>query len=193
MKKCGKVDCTTCQPILLPSDVFKQLYHLPDPMPDPVNDRHYKKFSNCYGTETSEKHMPNLSGSNRKVHGIPFNPVSQHVKNTGIMLTCYQCERPSLVYCKKKVLTHIAKKFKKETNDLLFTCRTTIEQMVDKSSSYDFYIRANLTFQIPVEALHYMLIMKNVVCTVGQPEDFVNQRKFILFVLHMFLYKRERL
>ena len=78
-------------------------------MPDPVNDRHYKTFSHCYRTETSEKHMPSLIVSNRKGHGIPFNPVSQHVKNTGIMLTCYQCETPRLVYC-KKVLPHILKK-----------------------------------------------------------------------------------
>ena len=108
-KKCGKVDCT-CQPIRLPSDVFEQLYHLPDPMPDPVNDGHYKKFSDRYRTETSERHMPSLIVSNRKGHGIPFNPVLQHVKISGIMLTRYQCERPKLVYCKKKVLPHIVKK-----------------------------------------------------------------------------------
>ena len=47
------------------------------------------------------------------------------------------------------------KQFKKETNDLLFTCGTTIEEMVDKSSDYDFYICADLTCQIPVEALYY--------------------------------------
>ena len=47
------------------------------------------------------------------------------------------------------------KKFKKETNDLLFTCGTTIEEMVDKPSDYDFYVCANLTCQIPVEALYY--------------------------------------
>ena len=47
------------------------------------------------------------------------------------------------------------KKFKKETNDLLFTCGTTIEELVDKPSDYDFYVRVNLTCQIPVEALYY--------------------------------------
>ena len=138
VKKCGKVEYTTCQPIRLPSDVFEQLYHLTDSMPDPVNDRHYKKFSDYYGTETSEKYMPNFIVSNQKGHGIPFNPVSQLVKNTGIMLTCYQCERPRLAYCKKNVLPHIVKKFKMETNDLLFTCETTIEEMGDKPSDYDY-------------------------------------------------------
>ena len=98
--------------------------------------------------------------SNRKGHGIPFNPVSQHVKNTGITLTCYQCERPRLVYCKKKVLQHIVKKFKKETNDLLFTWWMTIEEIVDKPSDYDFLIHVNLTCQILVEALYYSVNYK---------------------------------
>ena len=49
-------------------------------MPDPVTDGHYKTFSHCYRTETSEKHMPSLIVSNRKGHGIPFNPVSQQKK-----------------------------------------------------------------------------------------------------------------
>ena len=137
VKKCGKVDYTTCQPIQLPSAVFKQLYHLTDSMPDLVNDRQYKKFSDYYRTETSEKYMPSLIVSNQKGHGIPFNPVS-HAKNTGITLTCYQCERPRLIYCKQKVLPHIVKKFKIEMNDLLFTCGTTIEEMGDKPSDYDY-------------------------------------------------------
>ena len=52
------------------------------------------------------------------------------------------------------------KKLKKETNDLLFTCSTTIEEMVDKPSGYDFYVHANLTCQIPVEALYYSVNYK---------------------------------
>ena len=33
--------------------------------------------------------------------------------------------------------------------------------------------------------------MKNVVCTLGQPQDFVNQRKFILFVLRVVVHERK--
>ena len=33
--------------------------------------------------------------------------------------------------------------------------------------------------------------MKNVVRTVGEPEDFVNQRKLIVFVLRVWLYMRK--
>ena len=47
------------------------------------------------------------------------------------------------------------KKFKKETNDLFFTCGTTIEEIVDKPSDYNFYVRANLTCQMLVEAIYY--------------------------------------
>ena len=99
--------------------------------------------------------MPSLTISSRKGHGIPFNPVLQHVKNTGLTLTCYQCERPRVIYSKKKVLPSIIKKFKRETNDLLFTCGTTIEEIVHKPEDYDFYVRGNLTCQVPVESLYY--------------------------------------
>ena len=39
---------------------------------------------------------------------------------------------------KEGFTTHIVKKFKNETNDLLSTCGTTIEEMVDKPSDYDY-------------------------------------------------------
>ena len=35
------------------------------------------------------------------------------------------------------------------------------------------------------------LIMKNVVCTLGQPQDFLNQRKFILFALRVVVHERK--
>ena len=62
--------CTTCQPIHLSSDIFEQIHHLPDPILDPVNEEHQMKFPDCYGKETSEKHMPSLTASNQKGHGI---------------------------------------------------------------------------------------------------------------------------
>jgi hypothetical protein len=39
VKKCGKSDCTICQPPCLPESVFYQLHHIPDPIPE--NEQHY--------------------------------------------------------------------------------------------------------------------------------------------------------
>ena len=60
LKKCGENDCTTCLPKRLPSDIFDQLNHLPNPIPDPYNEGNYVKFNNIYGTETTEEHMASL-------------------------------------------------------------------------------------------------------------------------------------
>lgn len=48
VKKCGKSDCTICQPPRLPETVFNRVHHIPDPIPE--NEQHYKPFSSVYGT-----------------------------------------------------------------------------------------------------------------------------------------------
>ena len=75
VKKCGKTDCSICSVPRLPSEIFKQLHHLPDPVAD---GEHYKPFEEMYGTSTTEKDRPSLrSDAERKGHGIPFSPNAQ--------------------------------------------------------------------------------------------------------------------
>lgn len=42
IKKCGKLDCSICKPPRLPKEVFDNLHHLPDPVPDSTTK--YKSF-----------------------------------------------------------------------------------------------------------------------------------------------------
>ena len=56
IKKCGKLNCKICKPPRLSEDIFKNIYHLPDPAPE--NTSHYKSFSDLYGTLTTEQHLP---------------------------------------------------------------------------------------------------------------------------------------
>ena len=58
VKKCGSADCNICKVPRLPVDVFNDIHHLPDPIPD--GDK-YKSFEDVYGSQTSEKHRPSLS------------------------------------------------------------------------------------------------------------------------------------
>ena len=91
-----------CLPPRLPSDIFDRLYHLPDPTPDPTNENHYKSFRDSYGTETTEAFMLSRNITVSKGHGIPFNPVVQHAKNTDLKITCTECNKPQSIYAKKK-------------------------------------------------------------------------------------------
>ena len=51
-------NCTVCQPIHLRKEIFDQVSHLPDPVPDEANKVHYQKFSDTFGTEITEIHLP---------------------------------------------------------------------------------------------------------------------------------------
>ena len=52
--KCGEADCDICLPARLAPDVFSTLKHLPDLVPG--SDDHYKKFSDVFGTKTTEQY-----------------------------------------------------------------------------------------------------------------------------------------
>ena len=60
IKKCGATHCTICKPPRLPKEIFDTLHHLPDPVRD---GDVYKKFSDVYETNTTEKDRPSLQSS----------------------------------------------------------------------------------------------------------------------------------
>ena len=64
-------------------------------------------------------------------------------------------QKPRLVYAKTKASPQTIKLFKRETNDLLYTCGTSINELVCQPEKFDFHVRANFNCQIPVEALNY--------------------------------------
>ena len=157
-----------CSPKLDPS-VCEILHHLPDPMPDETNEGqyiNYKPFAVVYGSETTEKHVPSMNEILRKSHGIPFSPVVQHAKNTGITISCASCGKPRVVYSKQKLLNK--RKFKNKTCDLIFTCGTTVAELVPELTT--LFIRPNHECYIPVEALYYSAGYQNCCCHCGRTE-----------------------
>ena len=68
---------------MLPSEVFADLHHLPDPMPS--GDR-YQDFSNLYSRPTSEKLRPSLAAIMSSSHGMPFPPSAQCAENVKVVL-----------------------------------------------------------------------------------------------------------
>ena len=108
VKKCGEPSCTKCLPIRLPRDIFDRLYHLPDPMPSPINEGHHEQFNTCYSTDTTEDHMPSKKTCPRQGQGIPFQPHKQHASNTNLRIVCV----PRLVYSKNKISGHYKISFK---------------------------------------------------------------------------------
>ena len=71
VKKCDDVSCPVCLPPRLSNEVFWNLSHLPDPVP---NGDHYQIFEELYGSVTTELHLPSLREKEAKGHNIPFSP-----------------------------------------------------------------------------------------------------------------------
>ena len=106
IKKCGESDCSLCKKTRLPTDIFQQISHLPDAVPDEDNPGHYKKFANLYGQDTTEESKPSKCTSNRN-HTIPFNPLKQHTLNMNITLKCTKCGKHRVVYSQKKAIPRL--------------------------------------------------------------------------------------
>ena len=117
IKKCGAIDCTICKPPHLPKEIFDTIYHLPDPVRD---GDVYKKFSDVYGTSTSEKDRPTLQSSAEKNNsGIPFNLSAQFARNVARVLHCIECDKPRVLYSSRKLLSQDGKVLDFTLNDVL--------------------------------------------------------------------------
>ena len=119
IKKCTEKSCTICKSPRLPTEVFNEIHHLPDP--EPSGPDHYKFFDDVYGQPTLEKHRPSLIQKKQTKHGIPFSPSTQCAKNVGIVVQCQECDKWRCLYSKRKISQKMHDKiqntkFKKKTN-----------------------------------------------------------------------------
>ena len=159
IKKCGQHDCLICSAPRLCEDDFKRLSHLPDPVPT-EDGRHYKSFQDVVGTATSEVHLPSLKTKSRK-HNVPFNPLQQHALNTRLLLECCECNKPRLLFSKKKLSNTETLNFKKALNGLMYTCGAAIIEFKDQINSRyhkileTVFVKENHTCLVPVESIYY--------------------------------------
>ena len=153
IKKCGQSSCTSCKPIRMPSELFDQLHHLPDPIPCP--DGHYKPFSEVYGTPTTEEFRPSLQLKKFKQKTLPFTASVQHVRNVNVMIQCEECEMWRLVYSKFKLTVAERKNLQEALDDLTYTCGAQLQDL-----DLGGCLKENVEMRIircyePVEKLYY--------------------------------------
>jgi len=124
IKKCGDTSCTICKPPCLPVEKFALLNHLPDPVM--ASDGHYKKFSDVFGTNTTEEQRPSLQKIMKK--RLPFYPSVQHVNDVKTMLMCDECGMWRLVYATKKLKAPEVRKLRMALDDLSFSCGASLQE-----------------------------------------------------------------
>ena len=108
----------------LPKEIFDTLHHLPDPVRD---GDVYKKISDVYETNTTEKDRPSLQSSADKCDsGIPFNPSGQFARNVARVLHCTECDKPRVLYSSRKLLSRDVKELDCTLNDVSYSCGTDL-------------------------------------------------------------------
>ena len=102
----------------MPADVFETLSSLPDPVPDGTG--HYKSFTDLYGKETTDEHLPSLKEKAASGHGMPYSPTAQTAKNTGIVLQCCSCKKWRLLHPNRKIKPYTLVEVNEELFSALF-------------------------------------------------------------------------
>ena len=151
--KCGKDDCEVCLPPRLPTDVFRKLNHLPDPVPG--SEGHYKQFADLFGTKTSEGHRPSSQRKSQKQKSLPFYPSVQHVKNTEMMLLCEECEMWRLVYSKRKLKKNEREELEGALDGMLFSCGAQLQDADIPMYLKDVVYVRQMSCEDPIEKLYY--------------------------------------
>ena len=105
IKKCGATGCTICKPPQLPKEIFDTVYHLPDPV---RGGDIYKAFSDVFTglVSLTKTDLRTLQSSAEKSDlGISFNPSGQFARNVARGLHCTGCDKPSVLYSSRKLLS----------------------------------------------------------------------------------------
>ena len=155
---------------------------LPDLAPGEANEGHYEKFSDTFGTETTEMHLPSATLKEQKTT-MDFIALKQHGLSTNLTIFRTECDKPQLVYAHKRP-HNILREFKQITSDLLLTCDTTVSELTDNSKdSSQLPIRSNLTCLILVEKLYYSAGYDACCCHCGSKRKLVTNINAIHFPL----------
>ena len=123
--------------------------------------KHYKPYDEVWGTVTYENHMPSLKTSKNMKHNIPFNPLQQHALYTRLVIKCSECDKPRVIYAQKTITVQESKDFKHVTDQLLYTCGSTLKEFEGHSNSTHervlekLFVKENHSCMKPAETIHF--------------------------------------
>ena len=177
VKKCNRPSCI-CKPPRLPMEVFINLHHLPDPIPD---GDHYKDFDQLYGKgETTEEHRPSLKEPGKTSSGIPFTPTAQFSKNVDRLIQCHECDKWRLIYSKKALNAAEKKEVEKILEDIQYSCGSGLQNIEHDDSSvlHKIFTRLNLSCLSPIEIPYYTNNKTEPLCFYCSSEDIDSSKDF---------------
>ena len=169
--KCGESSCTICKPVRLSPDIFRKLYHIPHPVLG--EDSHYKPFIEVLGTETREE-CPSLDLKEQKKRKIslPFTVCLQHVKNSGLVIQCSECEMWRLVFSKYKLKPEEVREIQLLLDDYTYTCGSKLVNLLPEKFC-NIEIRDHSCYDI-TEKLYYSAKCEPICVYCGKEEPFTD-------------------
>uniref|UniRef100_A0A1X7TME8 Uncharacterized protein n=1 Tax=Amphimedon queenslandica TaxID=400682 RepID=A0A1X7TME8_AMPQE len=94
--KCGKLTCSLCKPPRLPLSSFKELKHIPHPMP--MEDGHYLPFLEAFNSIMSEEHRPSYVAKTKvpkkQKHSLPFRELNLPEAFSEVEIRDHECNDP---------------------------------------------------------------------------------------------------
>lgn len=108
IKKCKDLSCRYHEWPRLDDSIFNTLHFMPSPTPS-TNGESYKKYSETYGDEPTDKYCPSLNNRDRTDSSIPKPPFQLVKTNARFIKVCSSCSFPRILYSRKQ-LTNIEKK-----------------------------------------------------------------------------------
>lgn len=121
VKKCGVADCNICRQPRLPSEVFLQLHHFPDPLRK-LNSESYMDFHDVWGTSTTEKDRPSLA-TKKSPDQSPIRKSGEAVRE---LVICGECLKVRCVYSAKTLTKEQLLEFRRCKEDNMYVCGTTV-------------------------------------------------------------------
>ncbi|ESO88715.1 hypothetical protein LOTGIDRAFT_165499 [Lottia gigantea] len=163
VKKCGTPTCHVCGAPRLPPDIFAELDHLPDPIPEPGSGS-YQHFDDLYGkVETTEKFLPSAKATPEKGNKCPFNPTAQTAKNVGTVIQCADCGKWRCMHSKRMLKKKDRDELGVVLDSILYSCGSSFQGMCHSDEEGDnqnnvlnhVFVRANLNCRTEMEYTYY--------------------------------------
>ena len=177
--KCGDVNCTICLPPRLSPDKFKELCHLPDPVPDGTGEK-YLPFSDKT-SDPDEKFLPSLTTKSRGNPGYKEAGFGLSAQTAQTTLQCVECRKARVVYAGRKLKPADFDKFWRVMEYNFYSCGAQVEDFMIESNNSDYEIleRVYIRFHIctdKIETSYFAAHFTDICCICGIESELVKSQ-----------------
>ena len=134
--------------------------------PIPYDDSGVMRYKE--GLDEDEKHLSSkIEDPPKKDHKIPFTLSTQTEKNVGFLVRCEECNKPYLLFAKRKLKDQELTSLKRILNELVYSCGSSFaEYDAEKEDSImnKVFVKENLSCNQIIELSYYSCEIFKAVC-----------------------------